>query len=150
MTSSEIQTGLYYGRQTRLSQPFLPLTESPKPPLSVLLVDDELVVRQVLTEMLQTQGHTVTSTDDPEHALELASAGGVFDLLITDLVMPKLDGYELAVAVAERAPKLKVIFISGYTSETDRLGLGGDGVAFLQKPFKIEELEAKVREVLGD
>ena len=129
--------------------PFLPLTDSPKP-LHVLLVEDELVVRQVLTEMLQTQGHTVTSTDDPEDALELAAAGGVFDLLITDLVMRKLDGFELAAAVAERAPDLKVIFISGYTSETARLGLREDGVAFLQKPFKIEELGAKVREVLGD
>jgi two-component system cell cycle sensor histidine kinase/response regulator CckA len=115
----------------------------------VLLVEDELVVRQVLTEMLQAQGHTVTSTDDPEHALELAAAGGAFDLLITDLVMRKLDGFELAAAVAERAPDLKVIFISGYTRETARLGLREDGVAFLQKPFKIEELEAKVREVLG-
>jgi DNA-binding response OmpR family regulator len=116
----------------------------------VLLVEDELVVRQVLTEMLQTQGHTVTSTDDPEHALELAAGGGIFDLLITDLVMPKLDGFELAVAIAARAPELKVIFISGLSTTTTRTELREDGIAFLQKPFKIEDLEAKVREVLGD
>ena len=126
------------------------MTESPKPPLRVLLVEDELVVRKVLTEMLLAQGHMVTSTDDPEQALALVADGGVFDLLITDLVMPKLDGYELAAAVGERAPELKVIFVSGYTSEAARLELRDDRFAFLQKPFKLEELEAKVREALAD
>jgi two-component system, cell cycle sensor histidine kinase and response regulator CckA len=123
------------------------VTDSPKRELRVLLVEDELVVRKVLTEMLEEQGYTVTSTKDPEDALDYAATGGGFDLLITDLVMPKLDGYELAVALAERSPGLKVIFISGYSSTTGRHGLREDGVAFLQKPFAIGDLVAKVREV---
>ena len=113
----------------------------------MLLVEDELVVRQVLTEMLETQGYTVTSTDDPEEALTLAGDGGPYDLLITDLVMPKLDGYELAAAIAARSPKLKVIFISGLSTTTIRRELAEDDVAFLQKPFAIEDLAAKVSEV---
>lgn len=124
------------------------MTQPPKPPLRVLLVEDELIVRQVVTEMLQAQGYAVTSTDDPEQALELSATGEVYDLLITDLVMPKLDGYELAVALAEQAPKLKVIFISGYSSTTSRPELAEDEVGFLQKPFSIGDLAAKIREVL--
>ena len=113
----------------------------------MLLVEDEALVRQVLTEMLQTQGYEVTSTGDPEEALTLSAGGGPYDLLITDLVMPKLDGYELAAAIAARSPKLKVIFISGYAT-TDRRELAEDDVAFLQKPFAIGDLAAKVRDVL--
>jgi CheY-like chemotaxis protein len=116
----------------------------------VLLVEDEPVVRRVLTEMLETQGYTVTSTDDPEEALALSAAGGPYDLLITDLVMPKLDGYELAAAIAASSPKLKVIFISGYSNTTTRRELAEDDVAFLQKPFAIGDLAAKVSEVLDN
>ena len=125
------------------------MTKPSKPSLRVLLVEDELIVRQVVTEMLEAEGHTVTSTGDPEQALELSAAGGVYDLLITDVVMPKLDGYELAVALTDRSPLLKVIFISGYTSTSSRPELADDGVAFLQKPFSIGDFAAKVREVLG-
>jgi two-component system cell cycle sensor histidine kinase/response regulator CckA len=114
----------------------------------VLVVEDEPLVRQVLSEMLETQGYTVTSTDDPEDALDLSASGGAFDVLITDLDMPKLDGYKLAAELAERSPRLKVIFISGYTSAATRQGLLEDDVAFLQKPFAIGDLAAKVREVL--
>ena len=116
----------------------------------MLLVEDEPAVRQVLTEMLEAQGYRVTSTGDPEDALDLATTGGVFNLLITDLVMPKLDGYELAVAIAQHSPELKVIFVSGYGGVTTRRGLREDGVAFLQKPFAIDDLVGKVREVLDD
>jgi two-component system cell cycle sensor histidine kinase/response regulator CckA len=126
---------------------FPPLTEPVKPPLRVLVVEDERVVRDVLTEMLQTQGYVVTSTGDPEDALALSNEG-TFDLLITDLVMPKLDGYELAAAIAAHSPNLKVIFMSGYTSTTSRRELTEADVAFLQKPFAIEDLAAKVRGVL--
>jgi len=97
--------------------------------------------------MLEAEGHTVSSPDDGEKALALVADGGLFDLLITDLVMPKLDGYELAIAIAERVPDLKVIFISGYSSATTRRGLREDGIAFLQKPFASDDLAAKVREV---
>lgn len=99
--------------------------------------------------MLETQGHTVTSADGPEHAIERSVAGGVYDLLITDLVMPKLDGYELAAAIATRSPTLRVIFISGYISAATQQSLEEDGAAFLQKPLAIDDLAAKVREVLG-
>lgn len=114
----------------------------------MLLVETDLVVREVLTEMLQTHGPTVTSAEGPEHAIALSVAGGVYDLLITDLVMPKLDGYELAAVIATRSPSLRVIFISGYINASTRQALLEDGAAFLQKPFAIDDLAAKVREVL--
>ncbi|MDX6513218.1 MAG: hypothetical protein QOE36_2722, partial [Gaiellaceae bacterium] len=139
---------------------YLPRTDKPiEAPLTlvppgrgnehILLVEDELVVREVLTEMLETQGYTVTSTDDPEEALELAAGGGEYDLLITDVVMPKLNGRQLADALALQSPSLKVILISGYTSAaTFERDSPGDDVAFLQKPFALGELAAKVREIL--
>jgi signal transduction histidine kinase len=126
---------------------------TPAPPARgterILLVEDELVVREVITEMLEQQGYTVTGTGDPEEALELAAAGDPYDVLVTDVVMPKLNGHQLAEALTERSPELKVIYVSGYTTAAIvQRGVYTDHVAFLQKPFTIGELGTKVREIL--
>ena len=116
---------------------------------SLLLVEDEQIVRELVTEMLEGQGYTVTSTGDPEEALALSAGGADYDLLITDVVMPKLNGRQLAEAFSQRVNKPKIMYVSGYTSAAimDRGVLDAD-VAFLQKPFALGELAAKVRETL--
>jgi two-component system cell cycle sensor histidine kinase/response regulator CckA len=73
------------------------------------------------------------------------------DLLVTDVVMPRLDGPSLVRQVREERPGLKVIFISGYTEDAFRKRLGEDGgIEFLPKPFSLKQLAAKVKEVLGE
>jgi signal transduction histidine kinase/ActR/RegA family two-component response regulator len=115
----------------------------------VLLVEDEQIVREVVTEMLERQGYKVTSSGDPQDALALCAAGSTYDLLITDVVMPKLNGHQLAQALTKHLPDLKVIFVSGYTSTTVvERGVPDVNVAFLQKPFAIGDLAAKVRQTL--
>jgi DNA-binding response OmpR family regulator len=111
----------------------------------ILLVEDEQVVRDLVTEMLEREGYDVTSCGDPEEALSLPGVAS-YDLLITDVVMPKLNGRQLATTLLERAPSLKVLYVSGYTSTAIvERGVLDEDVAFLQKPFSLAELVAKVR-----
>ena len=114
----------------------------------VLLVEDEHVVRGLLRETLEAQGYQVFDADTPATALELASRGE-FDLLLTDVVMPRMNGRELAERILQSSPQVRVLYISGYTREAinNRAGLE-PGTAFLQKPFTMAALGAKVREVL--
>jgi signal transduction histidine kinase len=115
----------------------------------LLLVEDEDVVRELVTEMLEGQGYVVTSTGSPEEALTLSENGSDFDLLITDVVMPRINGPQLVEALSGGARKPRVMYVSGYTSAgmIDRGVLDSD-VAFLQKPFALGDLAAKVRETL--
>jgi len=115
----------------------------------LLLVEDEDVVRELVTEMLEGQGYAVTSTGSPEEALALSQNGNDVDLLITDVVMPKINGPQLVEAFSRRAKTPKVMYVSGYTSAgiIDR-GVLDSEVSFLQKPFTLRDLAAKVRETL--
>lgn len=118
---------------------------------TILLVEDGEIVRAMLVEVLQSQGYKVLEAIDGEQALKIAEAqrGGI-DLLVTDLVMPKISGRNLADKLMAARPGLKVLFISGYTDdEVVRYGGGRDmAAAFLQKPFRPEVLLSKVRQVL--
>lgn len=128
-------------------------TPSSKPAETVLVVDDDAEVLSLAVDVLDGAGYTVLSTTDPRHALRLARTHpGPLDLLVTDIVMPLMNGMQLATEVQALRPDVKILLISAYrTKETDeyrmRLGLRG---LFLDKPFTIAALTAAARALLAD
>jgi CheY-like chemotaxis protein len=116
----------------------------------VLLVEDEEGVRKLARLILERQGYTVLEAASGEAALALLERHrGPLDLLVTDVVMPGIDGGEVADAVKRRFPAAGVLYLSGYTSDAVvRHGIQHHEVAFLQKPFSASSLAAKVRDVL--
>jgi len=115
----------------------------------VLLVEDEDMVRGLLREALATAGFDVLAAKSGDEALERAGAGPPLDLLVTDVVMPSMSGPELAQRLLQRQPDLRVLFISGYTSDelVNRVAFGS-AFGFLQKPFSPAALIRKIQEVL--
>ena len=116
----------------------------------ILLVEDEESVRQLVRETLTARGYRVVEAGNGEAALEVAEREEKIDLVITDVVMPGMGGRELVQHLAKTRPQTKVLYLSGYT-EDSILSEGGtpNGTAFLQKPFTLQNLSRKVREVLG-
>jgi two-component system, cell cycle sensor histidine kinase and response regulator CckA len=116
---------------------------------TVLLVEDEDPVRLFSARALRNKGYRVIEAKSGEAALDvIQSAGESVDLVVTDVVMPRMDGPEMAAKIRERYPGMKVIFISGYTQEAFNDRLEGD-VHFLPKPYSLRQLAAKVKGVLG-
>lgn len=117
---------------------------------SILLVEDEDVVRRLVRQMLTRQGYEVIDAADPEQALEIACGGEkTFDLLVTDVVMPKMNGRELAERLTGTQPSLRVLYTSGYTASAIKSnGQLEPDMVMLQKPFTMQDLADKVREVL--
>ena len=117
---------------------------------TILVAEDEASVRRVLVRALRAWGYEVLEAADGIEALALAGAFvGPIDALLTDVLMPGLDGRQLAEALAHRRPGLRVLFVSGHTNDAVlRRGVQDDRVAFLHKPFTPRELAAKLREVL--
>lgn len=117
---------------------------------TVLLVEDEVFVRDVTQEVLEMCGYTVLTACDAADAIRrFEHHKGPVHLLITDVVMPGMNGRELAGRLLLRCPDLKTIFISGYADNTVlREGAGITSAAYLQKPFTLEALTRKVREVI--
>jgi CheY-like chemotaxis protein len=117
---------------------------------TVLLVEDEDGVRSLISMLLQKSGYTVLEARDPEEALDLCQQNTPIHLLLTDLILPKMSGRELAERVAAQHQSIRTLFISGYTDdEVIRAGVLDRRAAFLQKPFSTDVLLQKVREVLG-
>jgi two-component system, cell cycle sensor histidine kinase and response regulator CckA len=118
---------------------------------TVMLVEDEDPVRIFGARALRNKGYTVLEAKSGEGALELIrGAGEKIDLLITDVVMPKMDGPALIREVRESHPDMKVIYISGYTEDEFRQRLDSDSeIHFLPKPFSLKQLAGKVKEVLS-
>jgi len=115
---------------------------------SILLVEDEDPVRLFSARALRNKGYRVIEAKSGEAALEIVEHGAEqIDLIISDVVMPKMDGPEMAAKIRERHPEMKVIFISGYTEEAFRDRLSHD-VHFLPKPYNLKQLAAKVKQVL--
>jgi two-component system cell cycle sensor histidine kinase/response regulator CckA len=117
---------------------------------TVLLVEDEPAILRMTSMMLEQQGYTVLSASSPGEAIRLATEhGGTIHLLVTDVVMPEMNGRDLAELLLSLHPNLKYLFMSGYTANVivhhDVLN---DGVSFIQKPFSSRDLAAKVRQVL--
>src|SRR5580700_6901571 len=118
---------------------------------TVMLVEDEDPVRIFGARALRNKGYTVLEARSGEAALELMdSTAEKIDLLITDVVMPKMDGPGLVREVRETHPGMKVIFISGYTEDSFRQRLDSDSnIHFLPKPFSLKQLATKVKEVIS-
>jgi PAS domain S-box-containing protein len=118
---------------------------------TVLLVEDEPLVRRLAARVLRDQGYTVLEASNGEDALRLAHehAADEIHLLLTDVVMPRMSGREVAEHLVKVRPRMIVLYTSGYTEDAIvHHGVMDDGVAFLQKPFKPDDLARKVRQVL--
>jgi CheY-like chemotaxis protein len=159
------QSGGYVGVESRVGTGtafgiYLPviveeLSGIPEPVLSpvggherVLLVEDDTVVRMVVRRMLESQGYDVTAFGDP-HAALASAAMHDFDLLVTDIVMPGMTGRELVEHIKANQPRLRVLYVSGYTeSAVLARGVSTEQNALLQKPFSSAELGSTVRRLL--
>ncbi|HET7045598.1 MAG TPA: PAS domain S-box protein [Gaiellaceae bacterium] len=117
---------------------------------TVLLVEDEELVRAIVCEMLETNGYTVVCASDGEEAVRLAGAHrGDVDVLVTDVVMPRMSGQEVAGRILEIHPRVRTVFVSGYTeSAIANHGVLAPGTTFLQKPFSADELSRALRGLL--
>ncbi len=118
---------------------------------TILLVEDEPSLLNMATAMLDMWGYQILAANTPGEALRLAREHtGHIDLLMTDVIMPEMNGRELARELKSRHPALKCLFMSGYTANViAHHGVLDGGVHFVQKPFGMKELSAKVREALA-
>lgn len=117
---------------------------------TILLVEDEPAILNIAALMLEKQGYTVLKADTIEAAIQLAREhlGGIH-LLMTDVIMPEMNGRDLAKNIQSLHPHIKRLFMSGYTADViAHHGVLDDGVHFIQKPFSLPNMAAKVREVL--
>lgn len=119
---------------------------------TILLVEDELAILNMASKILSNQGYMVLSANTATEAIRLVKANTrEIDLLITDVIMPEMNGKDLFQELRSLSPNLKTIFMSGYTADTiSRHGVLDEGVNFIQKPFSLPDLATKVREVLDN
>jgi PAS domain S-box-containing protein len=117
---------------------------------SILLLEDEPAILEMTTTMLQLLGYTVLAAGTTEEALRLAVMHeGEIDLLLTDVIMPEMNGRDLAGRLLVGQPEMRVLFMSGYAANIlTHQGVLDAGVNFLEKPFSMQELAAKVRQTL--
>jgi DNA-binding NtrC family response regulator len=117
---------------------------------TILLVEDEPAILHMTTMMLTRLGYTVVAAATPGEAIRLAlEYRGRIDLLMTDVVMPEMNGRELAGNLLSQLPGLKHLFMSGYTANViAHHGVLDEGVHFIQKPFSMKDLGGKLREAL--
>ena len=122
------------------------------PRLRVLIVEDEVIVRELLHEVLSEAGYQVAAAANPAEAIALSERDPErIDLMVTDVIMPGMDGRKLAAQLAPARPEMAVLFISGYPQQA--ISHNGDldaGLAFIQKPFTPEALLRRVRQVLSE
>ena len=121
---------------------------------SILVAEDEASVREFIVRGLQSAHYQITAVEDGEHALEaLAEAdknGTTFDLLITDIVMPRMDGIALALKVVRDHPKMKIIMISGYADARARAHNLEELIQHVMaKPFSLQDLLSNVAATLA-
>jgi two-component system, cell cycle sensor histidine kinase and response regulator CckA len=118
---------------------------------TILLVEDEAAILKVTTIMLERMGYNVLPASTPGECIWFAEEySGQIDLLITDVIMPGMNGRDLANELLSQRPGIKRLFMSGYTANTiAHHGVLDPGVDFIQKPFSIQELSTRVREILS-
>jgi PAS domain S-box-containing protein len=130
--------------------------EAPPVPVSlrpgtetILLVEDEAEVRRLVERLLRMHGYAVLAAASPAEAIASAKGAGRIDLLVTDVIMPGMNGREMARLLAAERPRMRVLYMSGYTDAAiAQQGILPPGQAFLSKPFTPDLLARKVREVL--
>ncbi|HEX8484946.1 hybrid sensor histidine kinase/response regulator [Sphingomonas sp.] len=116
---------------------------------TILLVEDEEMVRAVAERALTRQGYQVLTAENGEVALDVLTRSGRPDLLISDVVMPTMDGPTMVRHAREKYPGLPVLFMSGYAEEQLRKSIDIDDVAFLPKPFSVQQLAEAARDALA-
>ena len=128
----------------------------PKEPVSiygtetVLVAEDDEMVRNLVCETLEAHGYDVVEAQSPTDCLELAYSKDTIHLLLTDVIMPEMNGKELYQKIAAIHPNSRVLYMSGYTNEiVVHHGILDEGINFLQKPFTVQNLTRKVREILN-
>ncbi len=132
------------------SKPVKLAVSHPRGDETILLVEDEESVRELVQETLEAKGYRLLVADNGSAGIECAGAyQGPIHLVITDVVMPGIGGRELANRLLAQRPGIKVLFVSGYTGD-QLLSQEETETNFLQKPFTLQALAGKVREVLGD
>ena len=120
-----------------------------KKKLTILIVEDEELVRQLAQKILEKDGHRVLTAANADDAFRICDeVGEGLDLIITDLVLPGLSGFNLSLAIQKRLPEIKVLLVSGF--DNGILEPGNRSLPFLQKPFTRASLLSKVREVMSN
>ena len=115
----------------------------------VLVVEDEDMVRAVAERALVRQGYVVETASDGEEALAMFADGKGYDLIVSDVVMPNLDGPAMARQLRARYGNIKILFMSGYAEEQLRQSINLDNVSFLPKPFSVQQIAEAVRDALA-
>ncbi|MEI6208797.1 MAG: GAF domain-containing protein [Desulfuromonadales bacterium] len=123
---------------------------APRGQETILLVEDELAILNMASIILTKQGYSVLQANTPAEAIRLTKEhSGVIELLITDVIMPEMNGKDLAHKLQFLLPQLKCLYMSGYTADAiAQHGVLAEGVYFIQKPFSLTDLATKVREAL--
>ncbi len=119
---------------------------------TILLVEDEPAILEMVRIMIRRLGYTVLSAGKPTEAMELArNFTGEIHLLMSDVIMPEMNGRDLARSIASLHPQIRLLFMSGYPANViARQGVLDEGVHFIQKPFLMKDLAAKLREAVAD
>ncbi|MBF0501048.1 MAG: response regulator, partial [Candidatus Riflebacteria bacterium] len=117
---------------------------------TILLVENELTLLTMIGQMLELRGYTVLTASTPDEAIRLAGEyKGVINLLMTDVVMPGMNGCDMVKQIKSVRSAIKCLFMSGYTADViAHHGVLEAGVQFIQKPFSVTDLETKIRAVL--
>ena len=129
----------------------VPGTNTPRGRGTILLVEDEALLREVTCEILESAGYRVLKTRNAAEATSAFSeCKAIVQLLLTDVVLPGQNGRDLANDLRAVCPKLRILFISGYPENVvTRNGIQEDGMFYLPKPFSLQSLTRKVGQVLG-
>ena len=114
----------------------------------VLVAEDDAVVRGMIARLLVEEGYDVVVARDGREAVRLAHEGPPFDLLITDIRMPGMDGWELSSRLRERWPALPVLYISGFDAELTHVTENTTTGTFLRKPFDLDEMLSRVARLI--
>jgi len=144
---------IYLPRQMSLTEEpvqKMPSKSMPKGHETILLVEDEPMILEMTKKMLEFQGYTVLSADRPKEALRLADGyAGKIHLLLTDVVLPEMNGRILAEQLTKLHPDLRLLFMSGYTSNAiTHQGVLDEGARFIQKPYSFSDLALQIRNAL--
>lgn len=144
---------IYFSRCDDLSHSEKPVETSLllDQPATILLVEDDEAVRNITAEILKEIGYSILIAVTPQNAIDLCNSKEHIDLLLTDVIMPGMNGRDLSLWVTELRSDIKVLFMSGYTAEViNQKGIFADGLHFIQKPFDRASLHRKIQGVLSN